>query len=83
MPIFDFKCRACGHEFEALTRGSSSKAPSCPECQLEDAERLLSMPRVKSESTRDLAMRAAKRRDASQATDRVRAQREYEASHDD
>jgi putative FmdB family regulatory protein len=83
MPIFDYACRACGHEFEALTRGSSSKPPTCPACQSEDAERLLSMPRVKSESTNDLAMRAAKRRDASQATERVRAQREYEASHDD
>jgi len=83
MPIFDYACRACGHEFEALTRGSSSKPPTCPKCQSEDAERLLSMPRVKSETTKDLAMRAAKRRDASQATDRVRAQREYEASHED
>lgn len=83
MPIYDYTCRACGHEFEALTRGSSSKPPKCPECQSEDAERLLSMPRVKSETTKDLAMRAAKRRDAAQASDRVRAQREYEASHED
>ncbi len=41
------------------------------------------MPRVKSDTTKDLAMRAAKRRDARQADDRVRAQREYEASHED
>jgi putative FmdB family regulatory protein len=83
MPIFDYACRACGHEFEALTRGSSSKVPKCPECQSEDVERLLSMPRVKSETTKDLAMRAAKRRDSQQASDRTRAQREYEASHED
>jgi putative FmdB family regulatory protein len=83
MPIFDYACRACGHEFEALTRGSSPKPPTCPECQSEDAERLLSMPRVKSDTTKDLAMRAAKRRDAGQASERVHAQREYEANHDD
>jgi putative FmdB family regulatory protein len=83
MPIYDYVCRACGHEFEALTRGSSSKLPKCPECQSEDAERMLSMPRVKSETTKGLAMRAAKRRDAQQASDRTRAQREYEASHED
>jgi len=83
MPIFDYACRACGHEFEGLTRGSSSKVPKCPECQSEDVERLLSMPRVKSETTKDLAMRAAKRRDSQQASDRTRAQREYEASHED
>jgi putative FmdB family regulatory protein len=83
MPIYDYVCRACGHEFEALTRGSSSKTPTCPECHSEDPERLLSLPRVKSETTKDLAMRAAKRRDAGQASDRVRTQREYEASHED
>jgi putative FmdB family regulatory protein len=83
MPIFDYVCRACGHEFEALTRGSSSKLPKCPECQSEDAKRLLSTPRVKSETTKGLAMRAAKSRDAQQASDRTRAQREYEASHED
>lgn len=83
MPIYDYACRACGHEFEALTRGSSSAAPKCAECQSEDVERLLPVPRVKSETTKGLAMRAAKRRDARQATDRVQAQREYEAHHDD
>jgi hypothetical protein len=41
------------------------------------------MPRVKSETTKGLAMRAAKRRDAQQGSDRTRAQREYEASHED
>ncbi len=83
MPLYDYACRACGHEFEALTRGSSSAPPKCPECQSDDAERLLSLPRVKSDTTKDLAMRAAKRRDAKQADDRTRAQREYEASHED
>lgn len=83
MPIYDYACRACGHEFEALTRGESPPPPECPQCHAADAERLLSVPRVKSETTRNLAMRAAKRRDARQATDRVQAQREYEASHDD
>jgi len=83
MPIYEYVCRGCGHEFEALTRGSSSKLPKCPECQSEDPERVLSLPRVKSEATKDLSMRAAKRRDAQQASDRTRAQREYEASHED
>jgi putative FmdB family regulatory protein len=83
MPIFEYVCHACGHEFEALMRGSSPKPATCPECKSEDAERLLSMPRVKSDATKDLSMRAAKRRDAGQASEREHAQREYEASHDD
>lgn len=30
MPIFDFICSKCGHEFEALVMGSEQ--PGCPEC---------------------------------------------------
>lgn len=80
MPIFEFTCRRCGHAFEALVRKS---APKCPSCGAEDLERQFSLPNVKSDSTHAKAMRAAKRRDHQQATDRVEAQRAYEASHDD
>jgi hypothetical protein len=44
---------------------------------------LLSLPAVRSEATKQQALRAAKRRDANQASERVHAQREYEAHHDD
>ena len=81
MPIYEYSCRNCTHQFEALVRGS--RVPKCPECESPDLERLLSLPAVKSESTRTLAMRAAKQRDARQAQERVHAQRQYEASHDD
>ena len=40
MPIHDFKCRACGEEFEELVRGDD--APACPACGEGGAERLLS-----------------------------------------
>jgi len=81
MPIYEYSCRSCAHQFEALVR--SAKVPVCPQCQSEDLERLLSLPAVKSETTRGLALRAAKRRDSSQAKEREHAQRQYEASHDD
>ncbi len=80
MPIYDYSCRACGHKFEALIRKNE---PTCPECQGQDLERLMSLPSIKSESTHGLAMRAAKKRDKSQATENVRTQREYELHHDD
>jgi len=81
MPIYDYSCRGCGHTFEALVRGSS--IPSCPECRSEDLERLPSLPAVRSESTKQQALRSAKQRDTRQANERVHAQREYEAHHDD
>lgn len=32
MPLFDFKCRGCGREFEALVRPQDTSAPHCPGC---------------------------------------------------
>ena len=81
MPIFDFVCKSCGHQFEALVRGPA--ATVCASCGSVELERLLSMPNVKSESTRNLAMRAAKKRDKAAGTERMIEQHKYEQSHDD
>lgn len=80
MPIFDYKCSACGHTFEALILKGT--VPACTACGSAELERLLSLPAVKSSSTSDLAMRAARKRDAGQAAERAHAQLQYEKSHD-
>ncbi|MBK8248272.1 MAG: zinc ribbon domain-containing protein [Gemmatimonadetes bacterium] len=82
MPLFDYRCVACGHQFEVLVlRGKEPDA--CAACGAARLERLLSLPAVKSESTRAKAMAAAKRRDTAQAKDQAHEQRKYELSHDD
>jgi putative FmdB family regulatory protein len=81
MPIFEYRCRACGKEFEQLVLKGTT--PACPACQGEDLERLISTPAVKSDSTHALALKAAKKRDQKQGDERVRAQREYELHHND
>lgn len=81
MPIFDFVCKDCNNEFEALVRGTT--APVCPKCSSANLERQLSMPNMKTESTRALSMAAAKRRDAKQGAEREYTQRQYEMNHDD
>lgn len=82
MPIYDYRCHACGHVFEVLVlRGKEPEA--CAACAAVGLERLLSMPNVKSETTRALAMRAAQKRDQIQGTERTQAQLAYERSHDD
>ena len=43
MPLFDFRCRACGHQFEALVRAQDPPPGECPACQATDLERLLSI----------------------------------------
>jgi putative FmdB family regulatory protein len=81
MPIFEYRCTSCGHEFELLVR--TGVTPACPSCRSADLEKLLSMPAIKSESTHDLAMRAAKKRDKAQASQQTRERIEYERAHDD
>ncbi len=81
MPLFEYVCQTCEHEFEALVLGSST--PSCPACGSENLERQISRPAIKSDNTRALAMKAAKKRDQRLGTDRMHERIEYEASHDD
>jgi putative FmdB family regulatory protein len=42
MPIYEYECRSCGHEFEFLLLPSIKATPVCPKCQGQDLERLLS-----------------------------------------
>lgn len=81
MPIYDYVCSACSHQFEALVR--NDRAPVCPACGGVELERQLSLPAVQSEGTRAQALKAAQRRDQAQATDRTHEQLKYERSHND
>ena len=81
MPLFEYRCEGCGHEFEMLVLKGT--VPSCPQCKAETLERLLSVPAVKSESTHALAMKAAKKRDQKAGAEKAREQREYELHHND
>jgi putative FmdB family regulatory protein len=81
MPIFEYKCRGCGNEFEALVRKSDIHA--CPSCSGTELERLLSLPALKTETTKAQAMKAAKKRDKAQGTERTIEQLKYERSHND
>jgi hypothetical protein len=60
-----------------------AETPACPECESKELTREFSLPTVHSSGTHDLAMRAAKKRDVKQGTERMHTQREYELNHDD
>ncbi len=81
MPIYEYRCEACGHEFETLVLGKTQ--PECLSCQSQDLVRLMSLPTVHSTATRAMSMRAAKKRDKAQATERVIEQKKYEEAHND
>ena len=40
MPIYEYKCRSCGHSFEELVFGDP--LPECPKCHSEETEKLIS-----------------------------------------
>ena len=40
MPLFEYACKHCDHQFEALVR--ASETPECPSCHRTDLERRLS-----------------------------------------
>ena len=82
MPIFEYACKKCGKEFEALVL-KTTPAPSCPKCKSTELEKLISKPAIKSESTHGLAMKAAKARDKKAGSEKAREQREYELHHND
>lgn len=43
MPIFEYKCRKCSFEFEALVRNADSlPEEGCPECGSKELQKLLS-----------------------------------------
>jgi len=41
MPIYEYACRACGHEFETLVRGGET--PSCERCSSTTLDKKLSV----------------------------------------
>jgi putative FmdB family regulatory protein len=81
MPIYEYECRACGHNFEQLVRSSDTTPPACPACQGQDLEKILSMFAVSSETTRGIALKDGRRRSARTQRDKNQAQLEYEKNH--
>ncbi|HUE15407.1 MAG TPA: zinc ribbon domain-containing protein [Planctomycetaceae bacterium] len=52
MPLFEYRCTRCHHQFEALVRDSAS--PDCPQCHAKRPERLLSTVSARVSGVRSL-----------------------------
>ncbi len=41
MPLYEYRCRDCSHEFEALRAlGDSAEGIACPQCRHEEVDKL-------------------------------------------
>jgi len=49
MPIYEYKCAKCQHEFEELVFGKNPEV-QCPGCESGDVTRLLSVTAIKTDS---------------------------------
>ena len=81
MPLYDFRCKTCGAEFEALVRPPTP--PGCPACAGPDLERLLSSFSfsVRSEGLSQAARRSVQKQQASQRADHAAYQQENDKKH--
>ena len=80
MPLYDFHCRTCGHEFEALVRAPD--APECPECHGSDLERLLSTFIASSDEARQKAASGSRQRQIRGRRDQLVSEAEYRKQHE-
>lgn len=77
MPIYDYRCRTCGAEFEAIVR--SQDTPACPECKSVELDRLPSTFAVSSrEKTRASADAKNKKAASTARKDTAAMDREIE-----
>src|SRR5262245_57796967 len=77
MPIYEYECRSCHHEFELLVLKDTVVA--CPSCQGQDLERLLSGFAVNT-AEMSMARVKAKRRQVTRGKD-FRDKQISEAEH--
>jgi putative FmdB family regulatory protein len=81
MPIFDFRCRNCGNEFEGLTRPQDPPL-TCPSCKSGDLEKLLSAFAVSSSDIRAANALDSRKRQVRANKDKIVADEEYRKEHE-
>ena len=44
MPIYDYKCSKCDHQFEVIQKFSDKPLKKCPNCNLNTVSKMVSAP---------------------------------------
>ena len=51
MPLYEYRCEACGHVFEQIQKFSDPPIDVCPKCGERKVEKLLSSPAIQFKGT--------------------------------
>lgn len=46
MPLYEYRCDACGHRFEKIQKFSDAPIEVCPSCGAQQVQKLLSSPAI-------------------------------------
>ena len=84
MPLYEYKCSGCGHQFELLIL-KASQPVACPSCAGESVERLVSTFAASSDASRQSSTASAYKYNntlnAKQEPDKQRIQIEHKHQH--
>jgi putative FmdB family regulatory protein len=79
MPIYEYRCRACNHQFEKLVK--VDETPPCPECSHMDLERVICAPGISTQKSRSHTHGIARKAATAVKKEQDHAQREYERNY--
>ncbi|MBI4460121.1 MAG: zinc ribbon domain-containing protein [Acidobacteria bacterium] len=82
MPIYEYRCRGCGNQFEILILPWSKDASECPCCHSQSLEQLFSQFAVSSKDRSKAALKAARKEyERTELRDKKIAEREEIEHH--
>ena len=79
MPIYEYRCCHCSHQFEKLVR--NNEVPVCPSCQAVELEKVVSPPGISTQKSRNYTHGIARKAANSIKKEQDHAQREYERNY--
>lgn len=82
MPIYEYQCKQCGHQLEAIQRFSDAALTQCPSCHQQALSKLMSAPsfRLKGGGWYETDFKTANKRHGTQDGDGGAAASKPEAS---
>lgn len=64
MPIYAYRCKSCGNEFDVFSKTFEVKEEACPHCGGRNTRRLLAAPLVRMEKTSEPTTEFSKKEEA-------------------